>query len=77
MFRDAYASFADRAMPTRRLPELFAAARADVLVLDVLVAAKVIDLNDTGWKHARRVGKRMGRPPRKGRRQNDTRALQA
>ena len=68
VFKAAYASVADRAMPTRRLPELFASARADVLVLDVLVAAKVIDMDDDGWQYARRVGKRIGRPPRKRRR---------
>ena len=68
VFKAAYASVADRAMPTRRLPELFASAHADVLALDVLVAAKVIDINGVEWQHVRRVGKRMGRPPRKRRR---------
>ena len=33
VFESAYASVADRAMPTRRLPELFASARMDVQAL--------------------------------------------
>ena len=59
----AQGAHADRAMPTRRLSELFTAARADMLVLDALIVAGGGQVNGTPWKLIRRVGKRMGRPP--------------
>ena len=58
----AYASRADRAVPTRRLPELFASARMDVLALDALIAADPTSNVALAWKSIRRVGKRIGRP---------------
>ena len=63
VFESAYASFADRAMPTRRLPEPFASARMDVQALDALIGAGGSVLDVLTWKHERRVGKRIGRPP--------------
>ncbi len=63
VFAVAYAASADRAMPTRRLPGLFASAHLDVLAVDALVAACGDKLALLNWKDARRVGKRIGRPP--------------
>lgn len=72
VFPLAYAARADRAMPTRRLPELFASARMDVLVLDALQAADPNWPSALTWKSTRRVGKRIGRPPAKRRARRDT-----
>jgi hypothetical protein len=63
VFEAAYAAAADRALPTRRLPELFASARMDVLALDALLAACSQIKEPMVWKRAKRVGKRIGRPP--------------
>ena len=62
VFEVAYASTADRAMPTRRLPELFASARMDVLAIDALITARGKEDDICYWKHISRVGKRIGRP---------------
>ena len=62
VFAAAYASTADRAMPTRRLPQLFASARMDVLALDALIVAGGREVDLQQWKHSSRVGKRIGRP---------------
>lgn len=62
VFEAAYAAAADRAVPTRRLPELFASARMDVQALDALLAARPRTLDVLTWKRTRRVGKRIGRP---------------
>jgi len=62
VFEAAYASAADRAVPTRRLPELFASARMDVMALDALLGARPQTLDALDWKRTRRVGKRIGRP---------------
>ena len=63
VFAVAYAASADRAMPTRRLPGLFASAHLDVLAMDALITARGDKLTLVNWKNARRVGKRLGRPP--------------
>ena len=62
VFEAAYAAAADRAVPTRRLPELFASARMDMLALDALLGARPQTLDALNWKGTRRVGKRIGRP---------------
>ena len=62
VFEVAGALHADRAVPTRRLPELFADARMDVLALDALVASGAGRIGPSHWKRIRRVGKKRGRP---------------
>jgi hypothetical protein len=62
VFEPAHAAVADRAVPSRRLPELFASARMDVRALDALLAARSQTLDALDWKRTRRVGKRIGRP---------------
>lgn len=62
VFEVASALHADRAVPTRRLPELFADARMDVLALDALIASAPGRIKPSHWKRIRRVGKKLGRP---------------
>ena len=61
-FEAAYASLADRAVPTRRLAALMRSARLEVRAMDALVAAHGSDLLRETWRDAIRVEKRMGRP---------------
>ena len=56
---------ADRAVPTRRIAELFAAGRRDVQALDALVAASPNKSSLLTWKHSSKIGRRIGRPKKR------------
>ncbi|MEP6618568.1 MAG: hypothetical protein ABJE47_04620 [bacterium] len=62
LVRAADGAVADRAVPTRRIAELFASARRDIQALDGLIAATLDKRAIRTWKDNIKIGGRIGRP---------------
>lgn len=62
ILREADGASADRAVPTRRMADLFASARLDILALDGLVVATRNKETIRDWKALIKIGGRIGRP---------------
>jgi hypothetical protein len=75
IFAAANEMTADRAVPTRRLVELFAAAHADAETLDALIVGSQTKPEKVDREDIRRIPKRMGRPPKRARAAGRIRAV--